>query len=49
MKEPVRSEHIEQVAVCEWFHLQYPQYRGYLFAIPNGGRWIATGQPWGAK
>lgn len=38
MKPPVRTEHQEQVAVCEWFHLQYPQYRGHLFAIPNGGQ-----------
>lgn len=33
----MRTEHDEQVATCQWFHLQYPQYRGHLFAIPNGG------------
>lgn len=32
-----RSEHVEQSATCEWFWYQYPQYRGCLFAIPNGG------------
>lgn len=32
------SEHDEQVAVVQWFRLQYPQYR--LIAIPNG-QWIA--------
>ena len=31
-------EHKEQVAVIQWFDLQYPQYRGRLFAIPNGGQ-----------
>lgn len=38
MKIPARSEHQEQCDVCEWFHLQYPQYRKHLFAIPNGGQ-----------
>lgn len=33
-----RDEHQEQANTCEWFHLQYPQYRGHLFAIPNGGQ-----------
>lgn len=37
MKAPIRSEHVEQCATCEWFWLQYPQYRRHLFAIPNGG------------
>lgn len=31
------SEHQEQVAVVEWFDLQYPDLRGRLFAVPNGG------------
>jgi hypothetical protein len=31
------SEHLEQVAVINWFRLQYKQYANYLFAIPNGG------------
>lgn len=31
------SEHNEQVALVRWFDLQYKQYSGLLFAIPNGG------------
>jgi hypothetical protein len=31
------DEHKEQVALIEWFRLQYPLIRGCLFAIPNGG------------
>lgn len=31
------SEHAEQVALVQWFRLQFPQYREHLFAIPNGG------------
>ena len=31
------TEHQEQVAVINWFRLQYKQYANYLFAIPNGG------------
>lgn len=35
------NEHQEQVAVVEWFRLQYPKH--ILFAIPNGGaRHIVT-------
>lgn len=30
------SEHEQQVAVINWFRLQYPQYTHNLFAIPNG-------------
>ena len=30
------TEHQEQVAVIQWFRLQYKKYSGYLFAIPNG-------------
>ena len=33
--------HVEsqiQQACVRWFALQYPQYRGLLAAIPNGGR-----------
>ena len=30
------AEHEEQVVVVDWFRLQYPQYNGCLFAIPNG-------------
>lgn len=33
--------HVEsriQQACVRWFSLQYPQYKGLLFAVPNGGR-----------
>lgn len=30
------SEHDQQAALVSWFNLQYRQYRGCLFAIPNG-------------
>ena len=30
------SEHDEQVAVVEWFELQYPKLAKCLIAIPNG-------------
>lgn len=37
------TEHQEQVAVIQWFRLQYKQYANYLWAIPNGGvRHIGT-------
>ena len=26
-----------QIACVRWFAMQYPQYRGLLFAVPNGG------------
>lgn len=32
------SEHQEQVAVVQWFDVQYPILTGRLFAIPNGAR-----------
>lgn len=32
-----QEEHNIQVACVRWFNLQYPQYRGLLFACPNGG------------
>ena len=32
-----QEEHNIQVACVRWFNLQYPQYRGLLFAVPNGG------------
>lgn len=32
-----QEEHNIQVACVRWFAMQYPQYRGLLFAIPNGG------------
>lgn len=31
------EEHNIQCACVRWFNLQYPQYRGLLFACPNGG------------
>ena len=31
------QEHQIQVACVRWFNLQWPEYRGLLFAIPNGG------------
>ena len=31
------EEHNIQCACVRWFNLQWPQYRGLLFAIPNGG------------
>ena len=31
------EEHHIQCACVRWFNLQYPQYRGRLFAVPNGG------------
>lgn len=31
------EEHNLQCACVRWFNLQWPQYRGLLFAIPNGG------------
>ena len=32
-----QEEHNLQCACVRWFNLQYPQYRGLLFAVPNGG------------
>lgn len=32
-----QEEHNIQVACVRWFNLQYPQYRGLLFSVPNGG------------
>ncbi len=32
-----QEEHNIQCACVRWFNLQWPQYRGLLFAIPNGG------------
>lgn len=30
-------EHQLQVSCYRWFNLQYPEFRGLLFAVPNGG------------
>ena len=30
------EEHNIQAACVRWFNLQWPQYRGLLFAVPNG-------------
>lgn len=32
------EEHNIQVACVRWFAYQYPELRGLLFAVPNGGR-----------
>lgn len=31
------EEHNIQAACVRWFNIQWPQYRGLLFAVPNGG------------
>lgn len=31
------EEHRIQRGCVRWFHLQYPEYSGLLFAVPNGG------------
>ena len=35
--KPREEEHKLQCACVKWFNLQYPEYRGLLFAVPNGG------------
>ena len=30
-------EHAHQVTLVKWFDLTYPEYKGRLFAVPNGG------------
>lgn len=30
------EEHNIQAACVRWFNMQWPQYRGLLFAVPNG-------------
>lgn len=37
-KHPTDEEHRIQCACVRWFSLRYPQYRGLLFAVPNGSR-----------
>lgn len=32
-----QEEHNIQAACVRWFNLQWPEYRGLLFAVPNGG------------
>ncbi len=32
------EEHNIQVACVRWFAYQYPEMKGLLFAVPNGGR-----------
>ena len=32
-----QEEHNIQCACVRWFNLQWPEYRGLLFAVPNGG------------
>ena len=31
------EEHNIQCACVRWFNFQWPEYRGLLFAVPNGG------------
>ena len=37
-KRPSEEEHRIQCSCVRWFAFKYPQYRGLLFAVPNGGR-----------
>lgn len=32
-----QEEHNIQCACVRWFNYQWPEYRGLLFAVPNGG------------
>ena len=37
------TEHTEQVALIQWYRMQYPKHSKYLWAIPNGShRHIVT-------
>lgn len=36
--KPSHPESKLQIACVTWFNLQYAQYKGLLFAIPNGGK-----------
>lgn len=36
-KRPSDEEHRIQCACVRWFNLQYPEYRGLLHSVPNGG------------
>ncbi|UCL84514.1 VRR-NUC domain-containing protein [Pseudomonas sp. HS-18] len=37
-KQRIPSEHEDQVALIQWFDMQYPALRGRLAACPNGGK-----------
>lgn len=37
-KPSTDEEHRIQCSCVRWFAFKYPQYRGLLFAVPNGGR-----------
>lgn len=37
-KPPSNEEHQIQCACVRWFSYQYPQLKGRLFAVPNGGK-----------
>lgn len=37
-KAPCDVEHRIQQTCVRWFNLEYPEFRGRLFAVPNGGR-----------
>lgn len=37
-KKTTNEEHRIQCACVRWFSMQYPQFHGRLFAVPNGGK-----------
>ena len=38
-RKPARqAEQALQIALVRWFALQYPEFAGHLFAVPNGGQ-----------
>lgn len=39
---PYKSENRIQQECCMWFHNEYEQFRGLLFAVPNGGARSST-------
>lgn len=41
-RRPRQTEHRIQAECVKWFALQYPDLKGRLFAVPNGGRRDAT-------
>lgn len=36
------TEHQEQCTVVRWFDVQFPEFRGRLFAVPNGAHLAGT-------
>lgn len=37
MQQLIPTEHAEQVTLVQWFDRTFPELKGRLFAIPNGG------------